>query len=348
MASVAPVPRVALCGAGWISNAHAAAARFNGFELVAVASRSVERTAQQAARLATHGVTYADLPAGADIVVVATPPGNHAADTIRMLAAGAAVLVEKPLCRTLAEADAIVEAAESHGPPVLYGENLLYAPAVRAFVERARTIGRLTHLEARTMQSLPTWGGFTTEEWGGGVLFDLGVHPLAIVLVAAAACGEGRPVAVAASLRGGEGHGSDEHAEVDLRFASGLHATVVASWQGPTEPVWDVQAASAVGVVRLDVMPTPVLEHNGEAVAVDAVVVPLPAVSEFGYLGQLGALVDDIASGSMPLMSASFGRDVLQVVCAAYRSAGRNGAEVALPFDGRRDLTPLQLWRQTS
>jgi hypothetical protein len=43
-------------------------------------------------------------------------------------------------------------------------------------------------------------------------------------------------------------------------------------------------------------------------------------------------------------MSASFGRDVLQVVLAAYRSAGRDSAAEALPFTGPRDRTPLQLW----
>ena len=96
--------RVALCGAGWISAAHAAAARCNGDELIAVASRTSARAAEQATQFRTKAVTYAELPAGADIVVVATPPQCHATDTIRMLAAGAAVLVEKPLCRTLDEA----------------------------------------------------------------------------------------------------------------------------------------------------------------------------------------------------------------------------------------------------
>jgi len=69
---------------------------------------------------------------------------------------------------------------------------------------------------------------------------------------------------------------------------------------------------------------------------------------QFGYLGQLRALVDDVAAGRRPSMSAAFGRDVLQVVCAAYASAGRSGEEVALPFTGRRDLTPLELWRLRS
>ena len=45
------------------------------------------------------------------------------------------------------------------------------------------------------------------------------------------------------------------------------------------------------------------------------------------------------------LCGAAFGRVVLDVVCAAYASAGAGGTEVPLPFSGRRDRTPLELWR---
>lgn len=335
---------VALCGAGFISAAHAAAARINGDRVVAVASRTAERAAAQAAQCGARAVTYDELPAEAEIVVVATPPGCHAADTIRLLDAGAAVLVEKPLCCTLDEADRVVAAAERHGQRLLYGENLAYAPAVQAMIARVGGLGRLTNLEVRTLQSLPTWGAFTTDEWGGGALFDLGVHPLAIALLLAGAAGEGRPTAVSAELRGGPGHGSDEHAEVTLHYPSGLRARVVASWQGGPAVVWDVQAASDTGVLRLELLPAVVLEHDGDPVDLPVPTGPIPIVEQFGYLGQLRALSANIAAGTTPTMSAAFGRDVLQVVCAAYEAAG-HGRAVALPFAGRRDLTPLELWR---
>jgi myo-inositol 2-dehydrogenase/D-chiro-inositol 1-dehydrogenase len=336
---------VALCGAGWISMAHAAATRYNGFELVAVASRSAARAADQAAAMHTVAVAYADLPGTADIVVVATPPPCHAADTIRLLDAGAAVLVEKPLCTTLEQADALVSAAAAHGQRLLYGENLAYSPVVQELVARVPGIGPLGHLEVRTLQSLPTWGAFTTDEWGGGALLDLGVHPLAIALLVASAAGEGRATSVSALLRGGDGHASDEHAEVTLTFASGVTASVVASWQGGTDPVWDIQVASATDVLRAELMPDPTLEHNGEPVVLPPLTAGVAAVEQFGYLGQLRALATDIAAGDTPVMSAAFGREVLQIVCAAYTSAGRGSQPIALPFAGPRDRTPLELWR---
>ncbi len=86
-------PRIALCGAGMIAMAHAAAAQHLGYEVVAVASRTRARAEKVAATFGARVVGYDDLPAGADVVVVATPPQCHADDALRMLEAGAAVLL---------------------------------------------------------------------------------------------------------------------------------------------------------------------------------------------------------------------------------------------------------------
>ncbi|MEI7548087.1 MAG: hypothetical protein WCK21_08520, partial [Actinomycetota bacterium] len=225
-------------------------------------------------------------------------------------------------------------------------ENLAYAPIVQLLLGMVPHVGALTHLEVRTLQGLPTWGDFTSDEWGGGALFDLGVHPLAIAMLVANTAGHGRPTMVSAELRGGVGHGSDEHAVVKLRYRSGFTAHVVASWQAGPGQVWDLQVAGEQGVLRAELLPTHVLEYNGDDVALPAAHGELAALTQLGYLDQLRALTDDLAAGAEPVMSAAFGREVLQVVMAAYTSAGRASVEVALPFAGPRDLTPLELWRR--
>ncbi len=325
--------------------AHAAASQHLGFELTAVASRSAARAATLAERFGSAAVSYAELPGNADIVVVATPPQCHAADAVRMLDGGAAVLLEKPLCRTLDEADLLVAAAAHHGGRLLYAENLAYAPIVQRMIALTPRVGALTHLEVRTLQGLPTWGQFTTDEWGGGALFDLGVHPLSIALLVANAAGEGSPVAVSAQLRGGDGHHSDEYADVRLRYRSGLIAHVESSWQAGPEAQWDAQVAGAAGVARAELLPVQSLEFNGDEVSLPTVTSQIPMLDQLGYTAQLRAFADDLAAQREPTMSAEFGRRVLDVVAAAYQSAGRRGNEVALPFTGPRDLTPLQLWR---
>jgi predicted dehydrogenase len=340
------VTRVALHGAGWVAMAHAAAARQLGLHLTAVASRTPQRANTLAEKFGATAVSYADLPGDAEIVVVATPPQCHADDAIRMLDSGAAVLLEKPLCRTLDEADRLVAAAARHGGRLLYAENLAYAPIVQRLIALTPRVGALTHLEVRTLQGLPTWGAFTTDEWGGGALFDLGVHPLAFAMMVANAAGEGSPTMVSAELHGGEGHDSDEHADVWLRYHSGLVAHVESSWQAGPHSQWDAQVAGARGVVRAELLPVQSLELNGDPVALPTATGQIPMLDQLGYTAQLRAFADDLTAAREPMMNAVFGRHVLQVVMAAYQSAGRRGDEVALPFQGPRDLTPLQLWRQ--
>jgi myo-inositol 2-dehydrogenase/D-chiro-inositol 1-dehydrogenase len=348
MGRTAHRPSVVLYGAGMISRAHGAAAQCSDMRVVAVASRTPEHAAERAGEMDARPVTYDDVVARhieADIAVVATPPHCHAHDAIALLDAGYAVVLEKPLCTTLADADAIVEASARHQGQLLYAENLAYAPVVQQLLARVPTLGQLTHVEVRALQGLPEWGGFTTDEWGGGALFDLGAHPVAVALLVANAAGLGVPVAVDASLRGGTAHGSDEYAEVHLHYSSGLIARVESSWQHGPAPVWDAQLASDTGVLRAELLPTPSLEHDGEPVALPTTTVPVPQIEQYGYLAQLRAAATSWEHGTTPTMSASFGRLVLDVVCAAYRSAGRDGEQELLPFSGARDRTPLQLWR---
>jgi hypothetical protein len=119
----------------------------------------------------------------------------------------------------------------------------------------------------------------------------------------------------------------------------------VASWQAGPDPVWDAQLAGEQGVVRAEIFPSPTLELNGDPVPLPAPKGQMPLLEQLGYAAELQALVDDVAAHRTPVMSAAFGREVLQVVLAAYTSAGREGAKEPLPFTGARDRTPLQLWR---
>lgn len=339
---------LALCGAGLIAGAHAAAAQILHIPILAVASRTPARAAELAQRAQSRPVPYAELPAGASLVAVCTPPQMHAADALRLLQSGAAVLVEKPLCTTLADADLLVESAAAHQQQLLYAENLAYAPAVSALLAQVGSLGIVNHLHVRTLQALPTWGNFTSDEWGGGALFDLGAHPLALAVLTAGACGAGPVRAVSAKLEGGAGHHSDEHAEVSLTFASGLVGHVVSSWKHqPGQQQWDLQVSSETGVVRIDFWPEPTLERNGESVRLPSPRTAVPFLEHLGYLNQLRAFAHDSSTGSRPLMDAEFGRLILDIMCCAYQSAGRDGASESVPFSGDRTKTPLQLWHHS-
>ena len=336
---------VALGGAGYIAVVHALAAQAAGFRVSAVASRG-SSARHLAGELDARRCRPDDLPAGADVLVVATPPDHHVDLALQGLGAGASVLVEKPLATTLAEADRLVDAATQTGSErtgrIRCAENLLHAPFWRAALAIRPTMGVLGHLSLHTQQPPPDWGHFAEPLAAGGVLFDLGPHPIALAIGLA----DEPLVAVSATLSSTRDDGADDDASVRLRFESGLVAELAVSWTSPT-PTWDVQAASDRGVLRIELLPELLLEHDGEPV-------PLPSrhdvvdprLEQFGYVDQLLDLVDD-EHGDDRGQDLSAARQVLEVICAAYRSAGLDGAEVALPFDGDRTATPMSLWRGT-
>jgi predicted dehydrogenase len=334
---------LAFAGTGWIAAVHGyAAGHIPGLAITKVASRDPGRAAESARRLGATPCTYEELPAGADGVVVCTPPAQHAAHALTAVRGGAGALVEKPLCTTLAEADELV-AAEDAGARIAYAENLFHAPIVRLALQHAAQLDGIDLLEVRALQSRPTWGNFRSEEWGGGGLYDLGAHPLAVARLLAAPA---RPVEVRATLQGADDHPVDEHAELHLAFDTGLVARVVASWRESGPPTWDAQVSAPDGVVRLELMPELRLERNGVEVPLPGVPAGVtPQLEQLGYLPQLEAFALDLARGRRPELGAAFGRSVLDITCAAYASAATGGAWLELPFDGPRDRTPFELWR---
>ena len=80
-----------------ISGAHAMAASVLKMPVIAVASRSQEKSTERANQLNAKSVEYSQLPSGADIVVVATPPAQHFDHAVYSLQRGAAVIIEKHL-----------------------------------------------------------------------------------------------------------------------------------------------------------------------------------------------------------------------------------------------------------
>jgi len=337
--------KLAFAGSGRITVVHGLAAQALGLPVTRVASQQPDHAAERATQLGATACGYGDLPGDAEIVLVATPPARHASDALAALEHGAAVIVEKPLATTLTEADALVTAAGPHGSRVGYAENLLYAPIIERAVELATHLGPLHHLEVRSLQSRPDWGSFLTAAWGGGVLFDLGVHPIAVALALASAAGPACVASVSAHLDSAPDIAVDEYAEVTLRFDTGLEAHVTASWRH-SDMVWDLEAAAATGVVRAELVPAHDLEHNGDPVALPPprAGAAVPQLEQFGYVRQLEALTADLTAGRRPRTDAELGRTVLDVVCAAYASAADGGAPVAVPFSGPRDATPLSLW----
>ncbi|WP_405687777.1 Gfo/Idh/MocA family protein [Streptomyces sp. NBC_01387] len=132
---------------------------------------------------------WRDLVARDDVqlVDICTPGDSHAEIATAALAAGKHVLCEKPLANTVAEAQAMVRAAEMarlNGQLAMVGFNYRRAPAVaygRRLVADGR-LGRLRHVRVSYLQDwlvdpeFPLTWRLKRESAGSGALGDLGAH----------------------------------------------------------------------------------------------------------------------------------------------------------------------------
>jgi predicted dehydrogenase len=155
-----------------------ALARVEGVEAVAVMDVDRARARRVAERFGIARVhdDVEALAADVDLVAVCTPPAAHADAALLALAAGRHVLVEKPLTVDLAEADALVEAAE--GKVAAVGFNLRVhrqMVAAREALDAGR-LGRL--LLVRSHWAAGSRGSGWRGGAGGSALWDMGIHHL--------------------------------------------------------------------------------------------------------------------------------------------------------------------------
>ncbi|WP_280461710.1 Gfo/Idh/MocA family oxidoreductase [Nocardia carnea] len=124
---------------------------------------------------------FADL-SGIDVVVVAAPNRTHADLAQRALAAGAAVVVDKPFAVSAAEAAQVVRSAEESGSVLTVFQNRRWDGDFRTVGELARSgrLGEVRRFESRFERWRPVpksgWRETGTAADAAGTLYDLGSH----------------------------------------------------------------------------------------------------------------------------------------------------------------------------
>lgn len=167
--------RVAVIGVGHLGRHHARIlASMPGVLLVGVVDTNADRASQVANE---HRVqAFADWRAVLDQVAavsVAVPTEAHVDVAVPFLERGVPVLVEKPLARTLVEADRLLEAARAHGAILAAGHTERFNPAVTA----ARPIIR----DPRFIE-VHRLGTFPERSLDIDVVLDLMIHDLDVVM----------------------------------------------------------------------------------------------------------------------------------------------------------------------
>ena len=178
--------RIAFLGCGFITRVHSRNLRHLRSDIVCgYASRDQAKASEFCGKYrgtASYG-DYAEAIAdpNIDAVVIAVPPAFHLNLTLRALAAGKHVLVEKPAFPTMGDYEVVREARDRAGRVVLIGENDHYKPLAI----------KLRQLLAEGVIGEMVFGHFssivkrlkTADDWrndesmaGGDAFFEEGIH----------------------------------------------------------------------------------------------------------------------------------------------------------------------------
>jgi predicted dehydrogenase len=167
--------RAAVVGVGHLGRHHARIlATIEGARLEAVVDVNQPRAREIAAAHGARALTSARALVGqVDLVSIATPTETHAEIATLFLEQGIPVLVEKPLARSVAEADAIIGAAARSGATLAVGHTERFNPAVMAARPAVHNPG---FVEVHRL------GTFPERSLDIDVVFDLMIHDLDLVL----------------------------------------------------------------------------------------------------------------------------------------------------------------------
>ena len=167
--------RIAVIGVGHLGRHHARIlSTMEGARLVAAVDTVAERAEQAVAGTDAEALTdYRQLIGNVDAAVIAVPTELHAGIAIPFLERGTPVLVEKPMTRSIEDADRMIDAAAAGGAILAVGHTERHNPAVAAAM---RLVSSPRFIEVHRLSAFPD------RSLDIDVVFDLMIHDLDIIL----------------------------------------------------------------------------------------------------------------------------------------------------------------------
>ena len=351
---------VGIIGSQFISTIHAESLRAcSAAEIRAVASPTSGNAQAFAKRLGIphHFTDYRQMLAmpEIDMVVVGAPNDVHAEIALAAAAAGKHLVMEKPLCLNLAEADRMIAACRKAGVKLMYAEELCFAPKYVRLKQllQSGALGRPTLVKQSEKHDGPHAPHFwDVERSGGGVTMDMGCHAIEFFRWML-----GRPkirsvyAQMSTSVHGERTRG-DDNAILILEFEGGATAVAEESWTklGGMDDRAEVHGTQ--GVAYADLLHGNAIETysaEGYDYAVEKAgstrgwsFTIYEEAWNYGFHAEMAHFVDCVQNDRTPLVVGDDGRVVLDAVFAAYESA-RTGRKVMLPFESKA-RKPIDLW----
>ena len=295
--------RVAVVGVGHLGKHHARIlANLPGVELTAVVDTNQARAEEIAAANGTRALMRATSLIGkVDAVSIAVPTEQHLAVALPFLEAGTGVLIEKPMARSLEEADAMIAAAAKSGAVLAVGHTERFNPAV----EVARPM--LTDPRFIEVHRL---GTFPERSLDIDVVFDLMIHDLDVVLSLVDSEVESIEAVGVPVLTG-----RVDIANARLRFANGCIANLTAS-RISRDRVRKIRFFQPAAYVSIDYGAQKVemfrlVKGEGPKPSIEGG--DIPVVNEEPLKRELADFVDAVANKRAPHVDGAQGRRALEM-----------------------------------
>lgn len=296
----------------------------------------------EARRLAPAARVYDDLSLmldgeSPDFIDVASPPATHAGAARAALDAGAHVIVEKPMCLSIDEFDALARLARERDRVLMCVHNWKYAPAyaiARRMIDEGR-LGAVTFISLDRLRSEPAGAGRAGGAWrasaesGGGILIDHGWHVFYLMrwLMGGAA-----PLAASAALSISPSSGADEVADLRVEFGGGRLARAHLSWHAAARRTSALISGES-GMLEVEGDRVRFTSRSGLSEDVPAADIPDDSYhSEWfaGMAAEFERAVTEGPDGATAKANLAEARSALGLIIAARKSARMNSRAVEL------------------
>lgn len=353
---------IGLIGSGFISTIHVEALATVSDAIVLAVMSPSKGNAEAFAK--KHGIPnhFTDLDTllkmeEIDMVVIGTPNYLHCEIVLKVAKAGKHMVVEKPLCMNLAEADQMIDACKKANVKLMYAEELCFTPKyvrLKALLDEG-ALGRPVLLKQSEKHDGPHADHFwDVEKSGGGVTMDMGCHAIEFFRWL-----NGRvPITSVYAQMSTSVHTDktigDDNAIIILEFENGVTAIAEESWTklGGMDDRAEIHGSE--GVAYADALQGSsiqtyskkgldyAVEKAGNTVGWSFVI--YEEIWNYGFPQEFAHFVDCVKNDKTPLVTGEDGKAVLEVIFAAYESAG-TGKKVFLPFKTDVDK-PYKLWKK--